>query len=227
MMQILLFIVCSFLTLHANKFDEIYHEAAHVYNDKEYQKAYDLYASLESKSSVVLYNQALCKYNLKEYLAAFIYLKKAALLADYNLQKTIIQVMQEVCAKLGLQPISLQEKVYMLLIASCSFLVVQVLFLLTWFLLLFVSHRVIRYVLSFMFIVLFCIMLLLYVAHFQRHGVVIQDAYLYVGPNKSYSSLKEVTVGQEVKVVQELDSWYKITDTQSTGWINQSDIALL
>lgn len=222
--------ICMFLIYsmsYANKFDELYHQAAQLYVEKDYQKAANIYASLEPQSAIILYNRAICLYQTQSYLDTLLLLKKASLSANYALQKKIIVVLQATLQKLNQAVLPFWYTILLLLVACCSVFFFQMLFFCTWFCLLFISQKYVRWSAMILFIISCGVLSCSYYICSIKRALVIHETPLFIGPDKNYNHLAMIPVGQEVRVVQAHDSWYKIVSTHATGWVAESDIALL
>ena len=229
-LRVMLFFGVSVTTLYANKYDEQFHKASKLFAQKEYQQALDLYASLKPQGTITYYNQGVVLYHLKDYARALAFFKKAHFYADAALQKKIAFNVARTQEKLGV-PLDPWWYTWLLLVQSyCSLFLFQLIFLISSYLFylslgqhtIFEKMRVPALVL---FVASGAVVGAKYWILKQHSAVVItQNAKVFAGPNNEFHEVSDLKYGQEVKVVDQEESWYKMLYPHGKGWIQKSDV---
>lgn len=221
---------CFFTALNANKYDEQYHKASKLFAQKEYQQALDLYASLEPQGAITYYNQGVVLYHLKEYARALAFFRKAHFYADAALQKKIAFNVAKTQEKLGV-PVDPWWYSWLLLVQSyCSLFLFQLIFLISSYLFYFsISQHTIFEKMRVPALVLFLLSGSVVGAKYwvlKQHSAVVitQNGKLFAGPNNEFHEVADLKYGQEVKVVDQEESWYKMLYPHGKGWIQKSNV---
>ena len=227
---ILSMLLCSSF-LSANKYDELYHKANKLLKTEQYQDALELYESLTPQGPVTYYNTGIALYHLQQYAQALSVWEKSEQHASAKLLKKIQYNKNKAYKKLGLEYKEDWRSFFMMLQSYCSLLILQILFLVTWFgffgtgYIRFTYNKRVR--LFLLLISLLCGLLLAikyWVYESQWAIVITPQTKMFAGPNKEFDTLAELKEGERVKVVQKEDSWYKIKYHKAYGWIESDTV---
>lgn len=214
----------------ANQRQETFLKACAEFDAGHVAKALELYSSLEPQTPSILYNRASCYYLLGKYEKALtcarLVQKKGTREVAYKAQILI----GEIQTKLSLKRDSAWYTVALLMQSYVSLVLVQLLFL---FLLFFFVIALWRNALGPVRAV-FLVSTLAFVGAFcgfdywfcrQQYAVVIGNGVkVYAGPDAQFHVVGTVQAGQEVKVVEESQSWYKVSFQELQGWIQKTDL---
>lgn len=79
------------------------------------------------------------------------------------------------------------------------------------------------------FVLLFTIFYTIRCSYLQAmpHGIIIQATKLFVAPKKEVHSLKELSLGTELIIVDSCGDWDKVNAQGVIGWVARSDYDLL
>ena len=218
-------------TLCANKHDENFYKAVKLFNAGEYQEALTAYESLQPQGPVTYYNTGIVLYQLKQYGKALAAWRKAQLYASPTLLKKIEHNVAQAREKLGLAPDYGWYTRLLFLQSYCSLFILQSLFLLVWlgwyssFL---IPMPLLQKVRPFLLIFSFCfgsLIALKYMIVERTQGIVIvSDAKVFTGPNTEFHELASLKEGEQVKVVDQEKSWYKMHYRDINGWMRKDDV---
>jgi uncharacterized protein YgiM (DUF1202 family) len=57
---------------------------------------------------------------------------------------------------------------------------------------------------------------------YTRFAIVVSEgAYMFAGPNSDFHTIDQVKLGQQLKVVGEEESWYKVVGNHQRGWLKK------
>lgn len=62
--------------------------------------------------------------------------------------------------------------------------------------------------------------------YWPRGYVNAQEAFLYLGPEKSYPKRGVLSGLEEIVIEQKKDGWYYVSSSQGKGWVQTADIAV-
>lgn len=232
-MKRLLLCFVSLVTLvsYADRQQEDFLQAQNLAQNGKYTEALVLYNTIVRPGFLVWYNKGICLYELGKYSDALIALKKAQLYADRSNYESIEQALTQVAQK---GDCSLSHSWHDTVVTSIYYIpivVIQIIFLIMmiiaiWYLLV----RPLTWK-----IVLLCVItcmqglyvgIVWYVQN-QSHGVIIAPASGYTGPGKEYQAYVTFPVGSLVNVDKKEKSWYKIRNFKSSGWVEETALALI
>jgi tetratricopeptide (TPR) repeat protein len=219
------------LPLCANKSDETYYRANKLLKAGRHQEALDDYQLLTPQGPATYYNTGIALYHLQQYGKALAAWGKAEQYAGTGLLKKILYNKNKAYQKLELE---LPESWYTLLWliqSRFSLFLLQVLFLLAWFGWCFSNYIQSVFIKKYRIILLVISMLcgpllaLKYWVHeYKRAVVTVPHVNVFVGPNTEFDVIAELKEGEQIKVVQQENSWYKIKYRKIYGWIQDSTI---
>jgi tetratricopeptide (TPR) repeat protein len=218
-------------TLCANKHDENFYKAVKLFNAGEYQEALTAYESLQLQGPITYYNTGIVLYQLKQYGKALAAWRKAQLYASPALLKKIEHNAAQAREKLGLSPDSGWYISLIFLQSHCSLFILQCLFLLVWlgwYVSLFFTAPLLQKLRPFLLVFSFCFVSLIalkYMIVERTQGIVIvSDAKVFTGPNIEFHELASLKEGEQVKVVDQEESWYKMHYRDINGWMRKDDV---
>ncbi len=230
-LSLLVLLVSATVFGHQEK--ELFLKAVSYYQEGNVQEALTIYQSIAQKSPAVLYNIGICYSVLGDYAQALSAFRNAEQNADPELMVKLDGAIQEVKKKLGHPIDSSHYRLFLLLTSYVSIFVVQVLCLLCllllmvlWWFRLGTRLRVAFILIGLVSTGLFCAFD--YWLSSCHYAVVIEsDVPLYAGPDAEYHTLFHVPKGQEVKVVEEQQSWYKVYSNGMYGWLEHKNLEQL
>lgn len=218
-------------SLLANKQDEDFYQAAKLAQEGEYQKALNLYTCLETQGPVTYYNSGVMAYYLQDYSKALVFWRKAERYASSGLLKKIQHNTVQVQEKLQVSADPEWYKILLSILAHCSYLLFQWVFLVAWFLMwiswLFSCSvlKKMRYLICFMVLLTGAILVGEYWNMTRREAIVmVQEAKIFAGPREDFHEIGLIKQGEQVKVVGEEESWYKMLYRNSSGWMRKLDL---
>ena len=218
--------------VHADQTQETFLKATAYYEQGRVAHALELYKKIESPYPSVFYNRGLCHYALEQYPEALVSLRKAQRLGNRELYKKAFHAAVLAQKKVG---VSDESSFFEAAVAVHTLLPgdwVRFLFLLVLalFSVMVLAGRATKRLLA------VGILLLLitgtgcgydYWFSKQRYGVVIpKGAFVYTGPDKQFHKVVEIPAGQQVKVVEQDQSWYKVYFPAGQGWVEQADLGV-
>lgn len=219
-----------FFTVSAHQAKETFLKALAEYNQGHIQQSVELYESLEQKTPAILYNSGLCYYRLDNYGKALTCFRKVERRGNHEVVKKAQAMQALIKQKKGFSADSYWYTTIITIKSLLSPLFVQILFLLlsVFFVLLLYLKRLkgLKCVLLGSALVLMTIVTLTdYWFSSQVYAVVIQsEVVAYAGPDKEFHKVATLHAGQEVKVVEEKQSWYKVSFQNFQGWVEQIDL---
>ena len=232
-MKLSLLMLLISTTLFGHQEKELFLKAVAYYQEGNVQEALSLYQSIAQKSPAVLYNIGICYSVLGDYAQALSAFRNAEQNADPELMVKLDGAIQKVKNKLGHPIDSSQYRLFLLFTSYVSIFVVQILFLfflmllmVLWWFRLGTRLRVAFILIGLVSTGLFCAFD--YWLSSCHYAVIIEsDVPLYAGPDVEYHKLFSLPKGQEVKVVEEQQSWYKVYSNGMYGWLEDKNLERL
>lgn len=228
--SILLFFCIDHISAEKQSNDqEIFLQANELYRNGEIEKALQLYHSVNKKNASVLLNIGNCYYHTNKYIDALVYWKRAQ-----KFMESLTYTMADEYSKLirhnkeNTQNMSwyMHVKNWFAWIATrFSLLTWQLLFLLTWFALWIGYYCVRKFRWVFILLccsVLICTATIIYVWYQRltfRFAIALQNESVHIGPNTQFSTCGHLQEFDEVVIVKQNDSWYKISNNNVMGWV--------
>jgi tetratricopeptide (TPR) repeat protein len=219
-------------SLHADQTQETFLKAGAYYEQGKITAALELYKKITVPYPSVFYNRGLCHYSLGHYSQALADFRNAQRLGNRELYNKVSHAVLLAQKKLGVSQNSSFFEMAMALHNRLPGEWLRLLFLLflTLFSLLVLSGKIFARVRAGL---LFCVVMTgigcgydYWFSH-QRYGVVIPKvAGVYAGPDKQFHKVGEIQIGDQVKVVEEDHSWYKVYFPAGQGWVEQSDLGM-
>ncbi len=218
-------------SLHANKYDEVYHKANKDLKAGQYQDALKGYESLTPQGPVTYYNTGIVLYYLKQYGKSIAAWSKAEQHASPGLLKKIQYNKSKVYKVLNSEAPASWRVTVLIVQSYFSLFLLQVFFLAAWLGYCFVGYipnKIIqkyRTLLLLMSVICGCLLGCKYWVHACKRAVVITpQAKIFTGPNVEFDTIADVKEGELVRVVQKENTWYKINDGNANGWIQSVNI---
>lgn len=218
------------LFLQGNKEYELYN----------YQKALDIYTTIENKGEGVWYNMGLCSYNMDEYAQALVYWHKAEHLSrSKEFLDTIAKNKKRVSEKLHVYtPHSYyQSLVHAIFYYTlwCALIWWQLLFVILWCIGIlsarFLWQRRKWVLMIFLWAMIMGVGIIIgvhYITDKRRQAIVIKPATtVTIGPDNNFASKGTLSLGQLVDVQQKQDDWIKIIYDSKKGWVHAEALAFI
>lgn len=208
--------------------EEIFLNANRLYQAGEFNNALALYESITQKGVAVWYNMALAAYHLNRKPEALAHLYRALQQADWatyrQIKNTIVLINPvdswivqciwylEYCA-------SFLPYIYWQLLVIC----------LAWITVLLLWGNYKRYKIHVVSCVSWvsCVLLLSvkYQSLHQQYAIIKDHgANLYAGPNPDFFVKQQIRAVENVIVLQEKNSWYKVRYGSTQGWLQADDV---
>lgn len=225
--------------MFANTREELFLRANKYYAEKDYDNALETYDMIDKKGSAVLYNMGNCYYHQQNYPYALVYWSRAEIGANHD-EYSRIQHNKELALKaLGKQKeLSWWQFIIEFLqsqLSHISLLMLQLLFLLSWFVLILglrtkqtgrkkIAHRVIS-----LCAVVCAIFLGLQYAQYDISSAIVvkKDGKLFAGPDKSFHVLSGVVYAESATVKETRAGWHKIQYADMIGWVESDVIQII
>ena len=218
--------------VHADQTQETFLKAGAYYEEGRIAHALELYKKIQAPYPAVFYNRGLCHYALEQYPEALVALRKTQRLGTREVYKKASRAVALTQKKMGISDDSsfFETALTIHTIVPGDWVRFLFLLMLTLFSLMVVLGRVTTRLL-----LLGSILLLTtgvgcgydYWFSQQQYGVVIsKGAFVYTGPDKQFHKVAEIPVGQEVKVVEQDHSWYKVYFPAGQGWVEKDDLGV-
>lgn len=214
----------------------LFQQAGTAYKAGDFDKAVQLYASIDPKGPAVWFNTGNCHYALKQYQDAIVAWKRARQGASWQMMHAINDNIEAGYAALGLS----HEKSGIVSLFDwaaqrISPLLMQLLFLLCWYLLFFliIVKRSLPLVWVYTAVLIFFLMLFGYILVMQytqyryKKAVVVKKTALLVGPHEQYDVVKQVSMMHDVLIQDTQAGWYKVATQDATGWVSADALELM
>jgi len=238
--SIVFFFFCVFVVITTNtgNDEEYFLRGNQKYAQKNYDDACTAYEMVSKKGSAVLYNIGNCYFHKGDYAQALVYWSRAEVGAtpqEYNL---IARNKNHVAHLLGKDDtLSVLQKTFSFLqslLPYISLFLLQLLFLLCWYLCIFVVSKQMRLrkmIVSCISVAMIICGALLQVHYMQQgaqKGVVIKkEAQLLVGPDKGFQALCPLMYAHNVAVKETREGWYKIQYADMIGWVEADMVQII
>lgn len=222
-----------FSLLQGNQDREFFLKAQTFYKEGRLEEALDAYIALQNKNSAVWYNMGLCYDAIHEDSKALLAFCQAQKHADYMLLKKIEPRIKALQDRLHVARNSFRYSLLLTIKSLISSLLVQLLFLLFFGIFIFlIWFKRLRGLFG---IFVFCGLLvtgMLVGVHYwfasQQYALVMQEKImLFSGPNKEFHQVADILCGNQVKVVEQDRSWYKVDFHGVQGWAEKSGLELI
>jgi tetratricopeptide (TPR) repeat protein len=237
---IIFFFLCVFVaSTNTGNDEEYFLRGNKLYAQKNYDDACTAYEMVSKKGSAVLYNMGNCYFHKGDYAQALVYWSRAEMGATPQEYSLIARNKEHVAHLLGKQgDASARQKIFnflQALLPYISLLLLQLLFLLCWYLCIFVigkkQMRLRKIIMSCMSVVMIIFGALLQVHYMQQgvqEGVVIKkEAQLLVGPDKGFQALCPLVYAHNVAVKEKREGWYKIQYADMIGWVEADMVQII
>ncbi len=230
--------MCMFIVvgITAGNDEEFFLRGNKYYAQKDYKKSLDAYNSMDKKGRAVLYNMGNCSFYLEDYSYALVYWNRAQVGATPHEYYLIERSKKEVLRKMGYADSSWWSATISFVSAyalSVSVLCVQlILLLLCWLFICMLSFwkhtRMKNIARGCMSIMAMWYITILSLHHYQRNrAIVVQEAQLMAGPDKSFNILAPLSYAQNVRVKESRKDWHKIKYGTMIGWVKADAIQII
>lgn len=207
----------------------LFNQANQMYSKCCYDKAIDLYNSINNKNYSCWFNIGNCYFKLKKYNLAMAYWKKALNNSPYKNNEDIEFNLSKVGEILSIQ--KNKNNFIKKYLDSIPTFYLEILFLIFWYLFFLFVVRIIKkkfyLVLSSFFlcnIFLFCCLSFKYNEKNDKAIVLQKDTPVFAGPGKDYHIIGLLNMAQELKINYKNGEWVKISSNELTGWTLASSI---
>jgi tetratricopeptide (TPR) repeat protein len=233
------------LFLYCEEDKPLFTQANEQYKLGNFEQAYDFYNQITDKKPHIYYNLGNCAYKMNRLGYALFHWRQAEkdwgiwgrgeLLSNIKLVKSLlenksgIKKQSKVVGVIG--AISNIKHIVISFVRSIPLVVLQMLFLLLWFILFFYmgickNHKtiIIPIVLS---LAVFCgsMLAIKYGLGLCRHSiVVVEKTEMYSGPGNNYQILGFLFEGQEGIMTKQSDKFYKIKFGGRIGWVDEKSL---
>lgn len=209
---------------------------AHLFFEQnDYQKAVELYQSIENKDATIWFNIGQCYYAQEQFFDALLSFKKAQKTSYGFRYLTIEEHIKKVEAHLQL--LKSQSTISIIFSAVKKYCLVvppivwQVIFIFLWYLilaLLWLSYKIFDK--SFVAL-LFCLMIsgggltVFYTTMHSRQAIAkYSDVALYAGTDERFFKKAVIALGEPVIIEKSDNNWHKVTCSAGTGWLDSDKI---
>lgn len=218
-------------SLYPAKQWEQFLRANQAFESGDIQLALQEYQEIPDKGPIVFYNIGLCHKQLNNPFDALVAFKQAEKQADLKLFNLVTAQIEQLENHFGKS----HETTFFAYAKWCraifSLLLVQLIFLSSWWAFLVVLYWVKSTYKKFIQLFLLLLLLssgsigfcLLYLNH-ARNGVIKETASLFVGPDSSFNTLATLTQADQIKIHSLQDEWYKVQYNNKVGWIEASKV---
>jgi len=238
---LVVFIILFSVHLHAHKHEDFL-QANKAYSQGDYDKALQIYVSLEDKGVGVYFNMGNAYYKKGDYAQALMSWKKAQRLAYGAQLRAIFENIKKAEKKLALFTDSLTDTVIISVGPYVSY-IPMVIMQLVW--LLFVcgivfsflrqaGHRRVFTLFLFVIGLVFVggVMAIKRTIQLNNCALVMnKEALLFAGPNNRYHQVTSVVRGNQLFInaisCQQENDWYKVMFGNHVGWVSSSALSVI
>lgn len=208
-------------------------QANKLYQQKDFQKAYELYQAIATKDQAVWYNMGNCSYHLGNTQDALACWRLAKQYDGADTEEDLAYNIAAVEQEIGVQE---RQRLVFIVIQAIPLLVLQLLFLCFWFLLFFFikkcnrgkKYRSLLIAWIFLMCTIFGVSLKVKYEEQQFKGIVMNpNTQLFAGPNEQYHVLESIPQAQAVEIIETREQWYKVKYKNKVGWIMRNAIAVV
>lgn len=231
--------VLAITTANTQNDEEFFLRGNKFYEHKDYDNALSSYDMMNKKGRAVFYNMGNCYFHKNDYAQALVYWSRAEHGATRQERATIERNKRRVLEIMGKhESVSWWNTIMSFLIditSLVSLIILQIFFLLCWYLFIFFSRkrqlRVRKMILSCLSVFIVVTGLMLEI-HYTRQGVqsgivVKKEAQLFVGPDKGLQALCPLVYANNVTVKETRQGWYKIQYADMIGWVEADVVQII
>lgn len=207
---------------------ELSNQAHALYDQKQYEKAFIQYKSIENKSAATLYNMGNCCYKLAQYPRALAYWRKADRVANSQQHKALSENIDALYACVKKEPatLSIADRLSTA-VQVLPFLIVQLLCIgMSLLLIIFLAQQLWRtrlwlFIGCILFdIVLIFILMVKYRDLSDERGIInTSQVSVFALPDMQCHTLGKLTELDELKIQQTKPGWCKIHYKELEGWV--------
>ncbi len=230
--------ICIASFVCAGNDEEFFLRGNKYYAQKEYDSAFQAYDMISKKGRAVFYNMGNCLFYMQDYSRALAYWSRAEVGATPAEYQHIVRNKEQALKKIGThKELSLWEKAVRSaggVLPYVSLFLLQLFFIIFWWGFVFIartkrtgSKKIILSCLS-CCLGVFGFMLGVYsLKNSPNQALVVKQATLFAGPDKSFHVLSPVAYAENVTVKQAREGWYKIQYTDMIGWVEADVIQII
>ncbi|HML19648.1 MAG TPA: tetratricopeptide repeat protein [Candidatus Dependentiae bacterium] len=230
--------LCS-LYICAGTIQEKFLQANVAYQEGQVQQALALYDAIEPKGPAINYNIGNCYFRLGDYAQAILFWTRAQKNASWRDFSKLDSEIDRAYALLAIPReipfVSRIAQFFTRICSPCSLFALQILFLICWFAVCWYLPSLYRRkkysVLSFLFVIVVSLGLLLYVKHCSciSYALVSKNSIsVYAGPGHDYAPLTEAKILDSVRIVERRNEWYKVYIRRcGYGWVDGTEIFVI
>lgn len=231
--------LCIVSTVSMPNNEEFFLQGNKYFEEKDYEKAFVAYSMIDKKGAAVLYNMGNCLFHLDDYVQALVYWLRAEKYASGEQYNNILRNKGLAFLKLGKQKKQCwwQQNTNFIVtqLPFFSYLFLQLLFLLCWWIFLWELHRKKKRLASILFSVLGLCMIIVLTVYNRSYGekenkgglVVKKDAHIFAGPHKDFQIISSVEYADYVCIKEARIGWYKIEYDCTIGWVEENVIQVI
>ncbi len=207
-------------------------QANHLYNQKQYEYAIEMYESITSKGSAVWFNIGNCYYQLQEPLNALVSWQRARSGASYHETNDIISNSKKAYEMLNMS-YEASARYYFDLLPP-SWWQIGILIWLAVLMILFCTYY--RRMTSYYKQIALCMSIVLgmfgsyYLTYWVSHPygyIMHHDVWLRSGPGDQYEQQSSCAYAALFDVQLIKKEWYKIICNDKIGWVNAKDVQVI
>lgn len=233
---------CIVSCIVAGNDEELFLRGNKYYAQGNYENALNAYDSICSKGYIVLYNMGNCFFHRDDYAQALVYWSRAQKGATPQMYQNIMQNKAIAFKKLGKQqPYTITDKLVKgvgFLSVYVSLLVLQIIFLIIWFVLMVLRRKkysemvrlkkITHISICFFMVIVGTILTVEYLYHDIGHAIVVKkEAKLLNGPDNAFQVISPLVYAEDVTIKEAREGWYKIQYADMLGWVEESVIKVI
>lgn len=230
----LVLLLCVFEIFGQNN-QETFLQANKCYQEKQFEKALNLYTKIKNKGAVIWYNMGNCHYQLGHESDALVCWMRAQKEAPSSLQENIAYNIDVVVNGENQSHESTGFAKIIMRLEHVSTLLLQLVFLLLSFVLFLVirlskhskKYKVASFVLCVMMAPLAGLIGYKFAYSNQELAIAHRETKLFAGPNAKYHVIGSIAQNVQLAVQEKHDNWYKVTHREIVGWINADDVVMI
>ena len=209
------------------------------YKQKDYSAAFQSYDLMSKKGRAALYNMGNCCFQQGDYALAVVYWSRAEHGATPKERMVIARNKELALGKIGQQDNqSLWCKVGNVfddILPYASLLILQIFFLLCWYLFVFSvvkqqikAKKIILSSLSLLIVFSGCLLKIHHTKQTTQSGIIVKEkSCLFVGPDKGLHVISPLSYANAVTVKEVRDEWYKIQYADMIGWVEADVVQII
>ena len=228
-LSIFFIIVMSGLNLYADAQAEQFYRANELFQEQKYKDARMEYEGLKTKGPVAWYNIGVCYGHEENPIESLVAFKRALKGADTKLLKEIfngIDSARDYTFNSNPQRNKTMRKLHYYA-SYFSLFLLQISFLFLWFLLFlcwFFKKKTSRSLRIFLWL---CVVwaasstAAVWWLQTRNYVIIMKESNMYAGPNEEYHTVGKLEGGDQLILLDSKNSWYKVKNPSTVGWIKE------